>query len=80
MCIGFWAVESVVPSFWKSHAQDVGFPEDVSVNRTVRGACPDEGVALNEATGAVGPDPATENTNTANRRGSPVVLPAPSLT
>ena len=52
---GFCAVESTVPSFWKSHCQAVGEPVEVSLNATVSGAVPDVGVALNAAVGAVGP-------------------------
>jgi hypothetical protein len=52
--LGFWAVESTVPSFWKSHAQLVGVLVDWSVNCTVSGTSPDVGVALKAATGGAG--------------------------
>ena len=46
---------STLPSLLKSHAYEVIFPEDWSVNWTVRGAAPDVGVPVNAATGATGP-------------------------
>ena len=46
---------SIRPSLLKSHAYEVIFPEDWSVNWTFRGAVPEVGVPVNAATGATGP-------------------------
>ena len=43
-----------VPPSPKFQAQEVGEPVDVSAKATFRGAVPDVGDAVNEATGAVG--------------------------
>ena len=52
---GLRVVESVVPSFWKSHSQAVGEPVETSVKSTRSGAVPVVGVPLKSAVGAVGP-------------------------
>jgi hypothetical protein len=49
--VGDGAVESTMPSFWKSHARDSTVPVDVSVNCTVRGATPLVGAAVKLAVG-----------------------------
>src|SRR6266508_2114624 len=57
MKVGLCCVESMLPSFWKSHSHDVGPPVDASVNWTVSGAVPLVGEAENDAVGAVPPPP-----------------------
>ena len=52
MWVGFCAFESTLPFDSKSHAHTVGFPDDVSVKLTERGAFPVDGVAVKDATGA----------------------------
>jgi hypothetical protein len=48
---GWRVVESVVPSFWKSHSQLVGAPVDASVKSTRSGGVPVVGVPLKSAVG-----------------------------
>jgi hypothetical protein len=48
---GFCCVEPTVPSLWKSHAHDVGEPDDVSVKLTVSGALPDVALVVKEVCG-----------------------------
>ena len=55
MNVGLAAVESTMPSFWKSHARDSTVPLEVSVNCTVRGATPLVGDAVKLADGGVPP-------------------------
>jgi hypothetical protein len=50
--VGFRSAESITPSSWKSHAHEVGEPEDESVNATARGAAPSDGDAVKPAVGA----------------------------
>jgi hypothetical protein len=50
--VGLRFVESTIPSLSKSHAQLVGTRVDASVNLTVSGAGPHNGVAVNPALGA----------------------------
>ena len=47
--LGFRTVE--VPPSPNVQAHDVGDPDDVSVNATSNGAVPDDGDAVNDATG-----------------------------
>ena len=42
---------SMIPSFSKSHAQEVGLPHERSLKLTVRGAFPCRGLAMNWAFG-----------------------------
>ena len=51
---------SITPSLVKSHAHDVGDPEDESVNLTMSGAGPDLGEPVNFATGGGGRGAVTE--------------------
>ena len=52
--LGFWMVESTIPSFSKSHAQVAGVPVDVSVNVTDSGPSPLVGANVKSATGVTG--------------------------
>ena len=47
--LGLGSVESIIPSFSKSHAHLVGFPIEVSVKVTTSGSWPFNGVAVKEA-------------------------------
>ena len=53
MWLGFWPVP-LDPSP-KSHAHEVGFPVDVSVNFAVNGGCPLTGAAVKDAFTSTGP-------------------------
>jgi hypothetical protein len=48
-CVGFWEVD--VPPSPNVQDHDVGEPLELSVNVTVRGAVPDVGEPVNDATG-----------------------------